>query len=252
MNVSRSPFESRPIRTFFIGRDDQTGSHALMYEERASVLAQVTESRAHAANGAIDIFAVTGAIGESGRQRVQPKTMPNCTDGCHLRPPGCVGCVITQPLRALYRELLQQAQYAWHLSGDTESASRLYDIIAAGAVPIVLSSAKNASLPATGASMPFADLLLRVEMVVQAAGTSGTGIDAALLLRELDEQRGRGARAAALIAAHAADLLWWHDPPRVACNVLRAFANRGRSGAQKWSCSSWHHKVRCMPSKNGG
>jgi len=184
----------RPIRTFFIGQADARPS----YKDRMWVHSVVRGESASSTS--IDIFALTarGAVG-----------LPLCAEDCYSRPPGCINCKWGFQ-KQLYHDLLRRSQFAWHMAGDTEVSNRIYDILTAAAIPILVGNRVDSGLP-------FQHRVPWNKMSVRAPAN----LDGNFLrqLTSFDPEWIAAKRAA--VVEHRGDLLWQVDTGRVAANVLR-------------------------------
>ena len=225
--LSWRAFAERPIRTFFIGRaDNGTGASmgttladaqrikAANFRDRVAVLNFMSAAAAQDP-GHIDIFATIGTTG-----------LADCRPGCWRAPPGCVACKSTRELSEQYRELITKSRYAWHLRGDTPSSNRLYDILAAGAVPIDASGGGGGMR----ASFPLADIVPWDSIISvspnSTALTADPGGVGRAWLSTLAPQSAVAPAAFEAILERRGDVLWDQAPARVACNVLVTAAQR--------------------------
>lgn len=225
--LSWRAFAERPIRTFFIGRaDNGTGASmgttladaqrikAANFRDRVAVLNFMSAAAAQDP-GHIDIFATIGTTG-----------LADCRPGCWRAPPGCVACKSTRELTEQYRELITKSRYAWHLRGDTPSSNRLYDILAAGAVPIDASGGGGGMR----ASFPLADIVPWDSIISvspnSTALTADPGGVGRAWLSTLAPQSAVAPAAFEAILERRGDVLWDQAPARVACNVLITAAQR--------------------------
>jgi hypothetical protein len=123
----------------------------------------------------------------------------------------CVWCTLTKNMKG-YSADMRVAQFALHIRGDLPGSNRLYDVIKAGAIPIIISDRIASVLPFSGA-VPWAKMTLRVPE---------DNVTATHLRTLLNKPNTVYRHTRMLLQRHAVDVLWDVDGTQVTTNVLRS------------------------------
>jgi len=178
------------------------------YIERRLVF-RALKPLAQIATDCIHIFVVTYTLGLEGLERCPPR--------CWEKPPGCISCHLprsdAKEMNGIFNMLVHKVQFGWHLPGDTNCSSRLYEIISAGAVPLIVGRAKS--------SLPFRNLIDWNSMSIDMPVSQGVqGILETLQRVVLAKTPEEIARMRGVLAAHRQHLLWHYNKTEVVKAVL--------------------------------
>ena len=117
-----------------------------------------------------------------------------------------------------FARLCQSAVFGWHAGGDTNSSNRLYDVLMAGSIPIVLGRKLTASMPFLDGPerVPWEKLVVFVEPEDLESGAAMQNI------MSLVEQQPRTVleKMRIHLNAHVSKVLWNWKPQHVAKQVL--------------------------------
>uniref|UniRef100_A0A7S0L1M1 Exostosin GT47 domain-containing protein n=1 Tax=Coccolithus braarudii TaxID=221442 RepID=A0A7S0L1M1_9EUKA len=245
-------WRARAVRSFFVGQTEETGEHVKQsgsrthgYEDRRKVmrtLALVDQSTLTAAGTAvIDVFATTSkpkACEDHKRPGSSTKSAQACAStsapssprarcalNCTTAPLACVNCNFAQ--KDQYAPLIHQSQFGWHFRGDTDCSNRLYDVLMAGAVPLLVGVELCESLPFRR-QVPWCEMI----KIIDREGYLG---DATTLDLESDVEH--AAVQTAMLWRHAPSVLWQVDPQTVARRVLT------EAHLQRWAVSNTKKQI---------
>ena len=137
-------------------------------------------------------------------------------------------------LRRSPGEYGSQSRFGWHVRGDTPSSNRIYDILALGAVPLVVSpdTTKLGSCEMCQ-SLPFLHELPWHEIVVLVNDSQLLSTPEAIETMLLDAEA--GPRMTAHQQAQVRAVLWHVDPTEVTRRILL------QTHRKIWNDDGWSH-----------
>eukprot|EP00403_Amphidinium_massartii_P003696 CAMPEP_0178381350 /NCGR_PEP_ID=MMETSP0689_2-20121128/5934_1 /TAXON_ID=160604 /ORGANISM="Amphidinium massartii, Strain CS-259" /LENGTH=1105 /DNA_ID=CAMNT_0020001523 /DNA_START=53 /DNA_END=3370 /DNA_ORIENTATION=- len=199
--------EQRPIRTFFMGQTVKENYVVRRFVE--NFLVGATEDTVRKKQ--IDLFVTTVPKGILQDDFLVQVGKSNCSLDCEVTPPGCINCV---KVNNTDFALMRQAKFGLHLQGDVDSSNRIYDILTAGSIPIVLGEYMYTSLP-------FQELIPWRSVVIDlpeapfdvTSSVCNTTKGNALEIAKYAEAR-------KAVQKYAPQVLWPVDPMAVTTNVL--------------------------------
>lgn len=220
---SMSVWAARPHAIYFQGQIDRRPGYAprvnvgKLLEEMST-----NESSARILKGAMYIASREMDTGPRPASDLRLSLPPcNCTQhpGVVTAVSGheCINCRLRADVKgawSTYNTDIRASRFGLHIRGDNPGSNRLYDLIAAGTIPIVVSDHVNLTLP-------FPNVVPWDQIIVRVPETPGSHQRAALF-RALTLDANEIERRRFLLRRHAADVLWEVNESRVFSNILVA------------------------------
>jgi hypothetical protein len=204
---SSNPFaassDTRPLISAFVGQMTATKR---VYEDRRRMMRAVCLPPSRKASGRHFVASLSPL-----------RATPTCAEDCAANL-SCCNCSIDRMPPSEFARLCQSAVFGWHAGGDTNSSNRLYDVLMAGSIPIVLGRKLTASMPFLDGPerVPWEKLVVFVEPEDLESGAAMQNI------MSLVEQQPRTVleKMRIHLNAHVSKVLWNWKPQHVAKQVL--------------------------------